>query len=62
MKNYYKWEEGGKYGPHQEESQVKATDPEMTEIMELAKNNFQTAIILRILKKNKYNEKKLEDI
>ena len=42
MKNYYKWEEGGKYGPHQEESQVKATDPEMTEILKLI--DFKTSI------------------
>lgn len=45
MKNYYNWQERGRYGTNHKESQVKATDSEMIEIMELAENNFQTAII-----------------
>ena len=51
MKNYYKWQGGGKYGLKQE-SQVKARDSEMTEIIELVENNFQTTIIniLKIFK------------
>ena len=44
MKNYYKWQGGGKYGLNQE-SQVKARDSKMIEIIELVENNFQTTII-----------------
>ena len=43
MKNY-KWQGGWKYGLNQE-SQVKARDSEMIEILELVENNFQTTNI-----------------